>query len=97
MFGLFKKKVVEPVIDTFSEHQKELQAQIFDKYPIGREVDYMGVKIRVTKHTHYIKGICNGVFFQPIVYPGIECDYINLNGQIEKVSFTCSEVTTWET
>ena len=97
MFGLFKKPEVEPEVDTFLERQKELERQIFNKYPLGLELEYMGVKIRITEHTSYQKGFITELFSRPTIPPGIKCDYVDLNGKIERVSFTCSEVTTWET
>ena len=100
MFGIFKNKKSEPLsellIDSFTEQQWELQETVFNEYKLGMELDYMGVKIRITRHTHYCRPISSKWVSLPTVYPGISCDYVNKSGQIERVSFSCSEVITWK-
>ena len=96
LLGLFKKADA-PEIDTFSETQIELQVQTFDRYPVGRELDYMGVKIRITGHTHYSKRVQTEYFSIMSIDPEIKCDYVTKSGQIKHISFSCREAMTWAT
>jgi len=91
----FKRKKEEPEIDEFSEQQKALQSRIFAQYPAGKELCYMGVRIRITKHTYYRKAVYNTHISLRSITPEIECDYINSRGEILQIIFTCEEVGTW--
>jgi hypothetical protein len=71
---------------------RELQKRIHSLYPIGREFRYLGATMRVTNHSHYIEGNK----YSSTVWPGIDCDYLNGQGSIEAISFSCLEINSWE-
>jgi hypothetical protein len=82
--------------DVFSKLNEELQERVFDLYPVGREFDYMGAVCRVAMHRFFLKGICCGSFYRANIHPAINCDYVDKNGLIRSVEFTCLEVDAWE-
>jgi len=91
-----KKEAKVPTRNLFAEKQIELQTRIFKNYPAGKEIDYMGVTIRITGHRGFFQGFDAFGVSMATTFPGIRCDYINNNGEIVAASFSCTEVETWE-
>lgn len=101
MFNYFKRKKeaenkrIEELNKRY-EIQVELQNEMFSKYPLGSTVDYMGVGMKVTSHFRFrpefrVNGIVR-IWAEPAE---VYFDYVNKNGEIVEIKFTCSEMDNW--
>lgn len=92
----FKRKKQAPtrqVVDVHaSKHAqyREQQERVFAKYPIGREFDYIGVRLRVVEHTFFRYG---PAFDQPASF---KCAYVDGQGVLRSVRLCCRDVDRWE-
>lgn len=100
MFDYFKRKKetenkrIED-LDKRYKIQKKLQNEIFSKYPLGSCVNYMDVTIKVTAHLRYRPEFI-GLHHKIWAEPAEVCfDYVNKNGEIVKIKFSCNEMSHW--
>ncbi len=66
-------------------HEREiLQKKIFKAYPIGSEVSYMGIKMKVIEHNN------------TLTFEGITFHYINNRGELMKTELSLNAIDSWE-
>ena len=92
MFWNKKKKVEEPIIDKIKEEIEKDEKLVFDYFPLFSDFEYMGVKLKVVKHQHFIRGLQNSMIDIPDTRSLISCDYVDLNGVIRHVAFRLDEM-----
>lgn len=88
-------EVTKESINKFTLEQRALQTEVFNSYPVGKDFEYMGIKLKVTANTSYRGGLINRYISIPTQYPSITCNYVSGEGVITEISFSCPEVKTW--
>ena len=76
--------------DEIVKYWEAMQSKAFQLYPVCSVFDYLGVKCTVVGYVKYVPGLYTHRFSRSATHPKIEVNYVDDNGAIISVSFSCA-------